>query len=380
MEPWLHVAMRRRLASRLGTGAACVGALALALASGAASAQSVSAQSAPAQALPVLGQDVPLTLRPTSELDRLAAALVRVLALRLEVPVVVGEPPPPGLPEAVPSGHLALGREEGRLLLVLAGPEGQVYRSDVPLSSTRPDSTEVRAVALAVEALRDAALDGPPAGFDPNVTRRTFERRGQSVTWIYREREGGLFGPQPPVGSDAKPLFSLGAMAGLSTERLAFSVGPRVGLGLCLQDTCLMLEGDGALVPQESQSCDGRRIQYRPITLGMRVAARPFSIDDVVHFAFSGGILTRIGLASLVGVEASRLSSDFGVRTGVEVSWRFAAPLEVALEIGADVYVSPSRFVRATRPPPGVVCPPVESILVEDLVTLWGAIVLRVRP
>jgi hypothetical protein len=334
-----------------------------------------------AQLPPRLPSDVPLTLRPAPELAGLTGSVARTLGLRVGVPVLVGEPPPPGLPEAVPSGHLALVREDDRVLLILAGPEGQVYRSEVALGAQALEHAgTARAVALAIEALRDAALDGPPEGYDPSVTRRTFERSGQSVTWIYREREGGLFGIQRPVEADAKPVFSLGAVAGLSTERLSFSVGPRVGLGLCLQDTCLMLEGDGALLAQEGQSCDGRRIQYRPITLGMRVAVRPFSIANVVHFAFSGGILSRIGLANLVGVEASRLSSDFGVRSAVEVSWRFAAPVEVAFELGADVHVSPVRFVRTTRPPPGIDCPPVEAILVEDIVTLWGSLVFRVRP
>lgn len=332
-----------------------------------------------AQDLPVLPADAPLTLRPAPPLARLAASVARTLALRIGVPVQVDEPPPPSLPEAVPTGHLAMVEEDGELSLILAGPEGQVYRSQIAIRSHR-EQAAVRAVVLAIEALRDAALDGPPAGYDPNVTRRTFQREGQTVTWIYREREGGLFGPQRPVEADAKPMFSLGAIAGFSLERLAFTVGPRLGLGLCLHNTCIMLEGDGALLAAEGQSCDGRRIQYRPITLGLRVAVRPLSIDDIVHAAFSVGILSRIGLANLVGVEASRVTTDFGVRGAAEVSWRFAAPVELALELGADVNVSPVRFIRATRPPPGVTCPPFEAILVEDIVTLWGALVLRVRP
>ncbi|MCZ7677267.1 MAG: hypothetical protein M5U28_00155 [Sandaracinaceae bacterium] len=79
-------------------------------------------------------------------------------------------------------------------------------------------------------------------------------------------------------------------------------------------------------------------------------------------------------------MEVSRLTTDFGVRSGIEVSWRFAPPFEIALEVGADVHVTPASFVRTTRPPPGVDCPTIETVLVEDLVTVWSALVLRVRP
>lgn len=331
-----------------------------------------------AQSPPLLPADAPLTLRPTRELSRLAASVARTLALRMDVPVSVGEPPPPEILEAVPAGHLAMARDESDILLVLAGPQGQVYRSEVTVR--RHDQAAVRAVALAIEALHDAALDGPPEGASPTSTRRTFERGGQTVTWIYREREGGLFGPPRRVEAEAKPAFYLGAAFGLATERLNAMIGPRVGLALCIRETCLALEGDVPVLPQESTSCDGRRIQYRPITFGLRLFLRPFSIDDVVHFGFGLGLISRFGLASLVGVEVSRLSTDFGVRSGVEVSWRFAPPVEIALEIGADVHVTPARFVRTTRPPPGVDCPTVEAILVEDLVTVWAGLVLRVRP
>lgn len=332
-----------------------------------------------AQAPPRLSEETPLTLRPVRELSRLAAAVARTLALRLDAEVSVGEPPPPEILEAVPTGHVALAREEGSILLVLAGPEGQVYRSEISVP-LRDSQAAVRAVALAIEALRDAALDGPPEGESPTATRRTFERDGHTVTWIYLEREGGLFGVRPQTDLDAKPSFYLGVMAGLSTERLTAMVGPRLGLSLCVRETCLALEGDVPVLPQESTSCDGRQIQYRPITFGLRLFLRPFSIDDVVHFAVGIGLISRFGLASLVGVEVSRLTTDFGVRSGIEVSWRFAPPFEIALEVGADVHVTPASFVRTTRPAPGVVCPTIETVLVEDLVTVWSALVLRVRP
>lgn len=328
---------------------------------------------------PLLPVDAPLTLRPARGARQLASSVARTLALRLSVPVTVGPPPPPEILEAVPAGHVAIARERASILLVLAGPEAQVYRSEV---SVRHQSSQaiVRAVALAIEALRDAALDGPPPGETPTATRRTFELRGQSVTWIYREREGGLFGPRRHVEAEAKASFYLGAVAGLTTERLGALIGPRLGLALCLDAGCLALEADVPVLAQESVGCDGRHILYRPVTLGLRLSVRPLNVDRVLFFGFSFGVISRFGIASLVGLDVNRLSTDFGVRSGVEVAWRMAPPFEIALDVGVDVNVSPARFVRETRPPPGVVCPTIESVLVEDLVTLWAALVVRVRP
>jgi hypothetical protein len=143
-----------------------------------------------------------------------------------------------------------------------------------------------------------------------------------------------------------------------------------------------VIEGDLPVLPEESTACDGRRIEYRPVNLSLRVQLRPFEIGDVA-FAFDFGILTRFGLANLVGVDVSRVATDFGLRNGLEVSWRFAAPVEAVFEIGSDIHTSPAVFVRTTRPPPGVpdLCGiDVERILVEDLVTVWGMLAIRIRP
>ncbi|MEC7526432.1 MAG: hypothetical protein VYE22_41520 [Myxococcota bacterium] len=328
-------------------------------------------------ALPRLAPDRPLTLRPTARTRALAERVERILALRLDVPVAVGEDAPPEVLEAVPEGHMALDRIDGEILLVLAGPEGQVFRSEVPLAGGRRG--RARAVALAVEALRDAALDGPPEG---SASQRSYPHDGQQVLWIYREREGGLFGPRRPREALAKPTINIGFLMGLSTERETLILGPRIGLGLCLDTSCVVLEGDLPVLPEESASCDGRRIEYRPINLALRLQLRPIVIDDV-SFAFDFGILSRFGLANLVGLDVSRVATDFGIRGGIEGAWRFAAPFELVLEIGADVHTSPAVFIRSTRPPPGMpeVCASaVERVLVEDLVTVWGTLGIRLRP
>lgn len=329
-----------------------------------------------AEAQEPLAADAPLTLRPTQGLAPIAASVARALSLRMSVAVTVGDAPPPEVLEAIPAGHLALAHEEGVMTLVLAGPEGQVFRSEVALPSLR-DRGAARAVALAIEALRDAAITGAPEG---SANRRRFRHRDHDIAWSYIEREGGLFGPREPIESDAKPLIQLGVLASLSTERLSFAIGPRIGLGLCLVDTCLILEGDVPILPEVRTSCDGRRIEYRAVALGLRLLVRPFNFEDVLFGALSIGIISRLGIASLVGVDVSRLTTDFGVRAAAELSWRFAPPIEIALEIGGDIHVSPARFVRTTRAPPGVPCPPVETVLVEDVGNVFAALFLRLRP
>lgn len=340
------------------------------------------AQDAPdAEEVPVLAADAPITLRPTPDTRPLAAQVVRVLAVRLDVPVAVGEDAPPEILEAVPMAHVAIDRQDDHVRLVLAGPEGQVFETQVRLEDLRGQAI-VRAVALALEALRDTALDGPPPG---QATRRTVFRDGREVTWTYYEREGGLFGPRPRIEATAKPTVYLGFLAGVSTERQTPQLAPRIGFGLCQSAWCVVLEGDLPLVPEDTEACDGRHIQYRPITLALRLLLRPFVIDETVSFAFGVGLLTRFGVANLVGVDASRLTTNFGLRGSLEGAWRVADPFEIVLDLGLDAHTSPAILTRLPRPPPGSPpgdCTPgmPERVLVEDIITVWGVLAIRVRP
>jgi len=334
-----------------------------------------------AQELPRLEADAAIVLRPTPDSRALAQRMVRTLAIRLPVGITVGEDAPPQVLEAVPSGHCAVARDDDAVRLVLGGPEAQVFRTEVVIEGLR-GAAVARAVALALEALRETALDGPPPG---ESSRRTLIRRdGREVTWLYREREGGLFGPQPVVEATAKPLVMIGFMGGVSTERITPQLAPRIGFGLCQTAWCLMLEGDLPVVPETTEACDGRQVEYRPITLGLRLLLRPFVIDDV-SIAFGLGILTRFGVANLVGVEASRLTTNFGLRGTAEVAWRVADPFEIVFDVGLDAHTSPAILTRLPRPPPGMVafpgCPPgAERVLVEDIITVWGVLAVRLRP
>jgi hypothetical protein len=337
------------------------------------------ASPAGAQDLPSLPPDSPLTIRPTDAARDLAEAVVRTLAIRMDVAVVIGDAAPPVVLEAVPSGHCAMAIEDEEVELVLAGPEGQVFRTLVEVEGMHGRDV-VRAVSLAIEALRDVALDGPPPGSAP---RRTFAGPGnRQVTWTYREAEGGLFGPRPRIEATAKPLVYLGFLLGLSTERLTAQVAPRIGFGLCQESWCALLEGDLPVFAEETEACDGRRIEYRPVTLAFRLLLRPLAVDDV-SFAFGIGILTRFGVANLVGVEASRLTTNFGLRGSVEVAWRVAAPIELVVDLGLDAHTSPAVLTRFPRPPPGVYGCPVgvpEPVLVEDIIGVWGVLAVRLRP
>src|SRR5690606_33485480 len=156
-------------------------------------------------------------------------------------------------------------------------------------------------------------------------------------------------------------------------------LGPRIGLGLCLGEVCLAAEGDVPILTSQTAGCDGAAVEYRPVSLGLRLSWRPVNVDDTFFFGGSLGITSRFGILRLPS-EAGRLATDVGVRAGVELAWRISSFLELALDLGGDVYASPARFVRPPVLFPDISCPPAETVLVEDLVTLWGALVIRVRP
>lgn len=329
---------------------------------------------------PTLSSDAPLVLRPTPPSRALAERVARTLNIRMDVGVSVGEDAPPMVLEAVPAAHCAVALDDDEVTLVLGGPEAQVFHTQVDTHDLR-GAAVIRAVALALESLRDTALGGPPPGTAP---RRTVFRDGREVTWVYLERVGGLFGPRRNLEATAKPLVYLGFLGGVSTERLTPQLAPRIGFGLCQTAWCLVLEGDIPIIPENSTACDGRQVQYRPITLGLRLLLRPFVLGDV-SFAFGLGILTRFGLANLVGVDASRLTTNFGLRGTVEMAWRITGPFELVFDVGLDAHTSPAILTRLPRPPPGEMafpgCPPgVERVLVEDIITVWGVLALRLRP
>lgn len=313
----------------------------------------------------------PLTLRPAAELRSLADRVARMLQVRAQVPVVVGEPPPGGVPEAVLASHVGIVRDGPEVLVVLGGPQGLVYQSRVDLPSSR--DAAVRAVGLTVEALRDAAIEGPPPrdeGEGPGAAP------GERVSFVYLEPEGGLFGVRRRIEPIARPTIYLRLLLGFSTARDTALIGPGVGVGLCIEMSCLVLEGDLPLLPEERvDPADLRIIRYRPISLGMRLQIRPWRWGDFMP-GLTFGVLTRFGNAWVDSTCAhpcddseEKTVNSFGLRGTVELAWIFAEPFEAVLEGGVDFVASPARFARNGN-----------VVLLEDIVTVWGMISMRLRP
>jgi hypothetical protein len=322
-----------------------------------------------------LDPSAPLTLRPQPRLRSLAQGVARVLALRAHIEVTVGDAAPPEVLEAVPTAHVALGREGPEVVVVLAGPRGLVYGSRLDLPGSR--DAAVRAVALAIDALRDAAIEGPPpapeSGDEGGGGADEAGPGGRRVRYVLIEPEGGIFYRSRRHEPTARPTIYLRALIGFSTARNTALIGPGVGVGLCADIACVVIEGDLPVLPDERRTNVGmERIFYRPVSLSMRGQLRPFRWGDFVP-AITAGVLTRFGSAWIEPTETSpgvsQLVTDFGVRATLEIAWIFAAPFEWVVELGVDVAVNPARFVRYG-----------EEVLLEDIVTLWGVTSLRLRP
>ena len=125
-------------------------------------ANSVDAQAALAATSVTQGRLPPnarLTLRPAPGYEQLAAKVARVLALRGNTTVEIGAAPPPELLEAVAAGQVAMaaGQTPGSMHLLLGAVLGTAFEATIELS---PDGEEdARALALAIEALRDRAIE-----------------------------------------------------------------------------------------------------------------------------------------------------------------------------------------------------------------------------
>jgi hypothetical protein len=109
-------------------------------------------------------------------------------------------------------------------------------------------------------------------------------------------------------------------------------------------------------------------VRYRPVSVGMRVQLRPWRWGDFVP-ALTFGVLTRFGNAWIEETGAAQTVASFGLRGTVELAWIVSAPFEVVLEPGVDFVSNPGRFFREG-----------EVVLLEDVITVWGVVSVRVRP
>jgi len=329
------------------------------------------APSASAQGLP---PNSSLVLRPSPELARVAAAAGRVVARRTGVAVLIGEAPPPDVLEAVPTGHVAIAERDGRVVVVLGAPSGLTYESELELdrsatTASAPRDADVRALAIVIESLRDSAIEGPAA---ESAEASTEGSTTPSRTLIRVRRVAT--GPPPPEGPPprdlpkAKPTIYLRALFGVSLARGTLLAGPGTGLGLCVAQNCVVLEGDLPLAAEQRTARDGAVVRYRFVTFSMRFQYRPFRWG---RFTPAGaiGLLTRVGTATLSAPDVSRVASDLGLRGTLELAYRFVPRFEVVLEAGLDFVFDRARFIRFG-----------EVVVLEDQLTPWVVASLRLRP
>lgn len=320
-----------------------------------------------------LAADHPLVLRVSPVLAPYADEVRAILALRTAVTVTLGDPLPPGAPDLVGEGEVGIDFADARsteeilagaperrsaLRVVLGGPGRVTYATELRLSASAPISA--RAIALAVLALRDTALAGAgepaaPRDRDPHA-------------YAYRPPPDGPLGPARRIEPDARPTIYFRLLVGLSTARTTVLIGTGVGVGLCLRDDCVTVEGDLPLLPEERRAMDGTLVGYRAVTLGLRVQLRPIRIDDVT-LGISAGPMLRVGNARVDLSGVTQTVTSFGLRGTLELAWELVDRFEWVLDIGADVALNPARFLRAT-----------EAVLLEDIVTAWGVTSLRLRP
>jgi hypothetical protein len=300
-----------------------------------------------------------LTLRPAPSLRRISTRVAQLLRRRTGGEVHVGEEPPPEIIEAVPAHHVAIapdGEEGLEVRVVYGGEEGISYATTVFLVRARGDEA-ARAIALSIEALQDAARDGPPP-----------ESADEGSPWVTRYT---LITPIPrpqPTEAIAKPTIYLRLLFGYSPTRQQVLIGPGAGLGLCVGPHCVVIEGDLPLVPDETTANDGVVISYRPVNVSIRGQFRPNWSDTWIPGA-SVGFVTRIGNASIAGTEISQTVSNLGVRATLELAWRFIPRFEWVLEAGVDVAISRAQFVRYG-----------EVVALEDFWTPWLTMSFRLRP
>lgn len=320
-----------------------------------------------------LAADHPLVLRPAPSLRPMSGEVRSILGLRTSVPVSVGEDTPEGAPDLVREGEVGIGLTDARttgevltgatgdergtrLRIVLGGPGRVTYATELTTSAEQPPSA--RSIALAILALRDIALVGPepPPYPDPD-----------GPAYTYRAPPDGPLGPVRRIAPLARPTIYFRLLVGFSTARTTVLVGPGVGVGLCLRDDCVVIEGDLPILPEERSALDGTQIEYRPVTLGLRVQLRPIRVDDVT-FGLCFGPIMRLGNAR-VDTGLSQTVTNFGVRGTLEFAWEFVDRFEWVLEGGVDAALNPARFVHGT-----------EVVLLEDVVTAWGVMAMRLRP
>lgn len=337
-------------------------------------------------------QEPTLILRPQPGLELLASRVVRVLSLRFgQGAIRVGGPPPPGLLEAVPAGHLALARDGDRIRLVLGAAFGAFFEASVPL--TKPASEpDVRSLALAVEALRDRVFEAVERTNQAQAQAEAQAQRAQtpSASPPPPQPRAAAADPQPTAATagpprdmgatpyplaegeqarEVKPMFFVRMYTGASNESNGLHMGIATGGGVCVLGHCLVLSIESPL-PYVLVAAP-TDVRYRYPTVTTSFYSRPWQFG-VFAPAASIGFLSRVGYFNAdmgVNKRAPGLESDLGIRGTLEASFEIYGALELTCEVGFDYALDRWQLgsgadvaQRGTR------------------ATGWGQMGLRVRP
>ncbi|MDH5670820.1 MAG: hypothetical protein OEZ06_01640 [Myxococcales bacterium] len=331
------------------------------------------------------------TLRPAPELRELALEVARVLELRLGRPVEVGDPPPGGILEAVPVGHVALGRVDGALQVVLGAPEGRSFSAQVALAADAADPAP-RALALALESLQDEAAasqqrPAATAGVGREVSADSTDQEVDAAVAADAEAEAlgrpsdfGTFrrlyrdeldeeadeGDVEGFDGEVEPLAYLRFYSGLSSASDELRVGLGLGAGLCVIGQCLIVSGDFPMTPGSTDRLD---VRYRYTTFTAGYYSRPFRFGALTPGA-SLAFLTRLGdFQADMGMGRGGLDTDLGARGTLELAYQAATGLELMVEAGVDFTID--RYQMTTG----------EALEARgDRWSPWMQAVVRLRP
>ena len=311
-----------------------------------ASASSVEAQAALAATSVTQGQLHPnarLTLRPAPGFEQLAVKVARVLTLRGNTTVEIGDAPPAALFEAVAAGQIAIavGPIEGSAHLVLGTGAGDSVDTTIVLA---PDGEDARALALAIEALRDRAIE----------TRE----RSEAVAASYEDAahdasHGDRTGMEPRAASQwsdeqGQPA-AYAALAPMPATEPADAVPPRAA-------SDENLSGDSELqnAPQNVGAPPARPVAPATTQRAQIVAGNPYQLtgdprdaDEMLPRPDPSERAMKVQPRLYFGVYGGASSESRALRTGLSTGGGLCVrgqclllgleyPLPIALEQGAD--------------------------------------------
>lgn len=318
---------------------------------------------------------VRLTLRPEPELVELSSQVAELLELRSGLRVEVAGPPPPGLPEAVPQGHVAVLRGTGRLQLVIGMAGGRSLEASVQFA---PDGAwpEARSLALAVESLEDAAVEQTRASEQVRVAERAAgpEAAAAAQTAVADASTVEPFhaSPQSPRDEGAnggheadqavegiQPLIHARSYLGGSPASTGAVLGVATDVGLCAIGYCLVIQGE---FPLNGENTSAHDVRYRYMTFGAGLHAQPLRFGRLQPAA-NLLLITRLGhFGRDMGMDTGSgqgLDTDLGARAslelGVELFKRFDALVETGVDLTIDgwqVSAAGSTLERGERAVP----------------------------